>query len=355
MGNKNFLVSIIVPVYKAKQEYFEQCLESLVNQTYQNIEIIIIDDGSPDNCGDICDAYAANYSQIRVIHKKNEGVSVARNVGMEISHGEFLLFVDADDWLDLECVEKVVKELLLRDSDVLFFRQIDVLSNKMIRSNDMYHGSRCIKKSEIKDIQFISFTEQLYKLEFCPLTPWAKLIKKDLVINNNIVFPKGLKRSQDVIFNLYLWEYIQSAYFYDYYGYYYRKHSDSNVHRYHADIADTMIQFLQEGEKFINKFHSNDNEYKKKMGYRAIKQLAFIENSYTFHPDSKLTKKEIISYSKKYLDTPIVKKYIAQSSVRDCDSVKFLFRYFVIKYRLFDIYYLVCKYIKRKKLQKLNS
>ena len=102
--NKNPLISIIVPVYKV-EDYLARCVDSLRNQTYENLEIILVDDGSPDNCGAICDDYAARDSRIRVIHKKNGGLSSARNAGIDVAQGAYLGFVDSDDWVDIHTYE----------------------------------------------------------------------------------------------------------------------------------------------------------------------------------------------------------------------------------------------------------
>ena len=90
------LISVIVPIYKV-EEYLNRCVESLVNQTYKNLEIILVDDGSPDNCPEMCDRWAKQDKRIRVIHKKNGGLSDARNAGMRIATGEYIAFVDSDD------------------------------------------------------------------------------------------------------------------------------------------------------------------------------------------------------------------------------------------------------------------
>lgn len=95
----NPLISVIVPVYKV-EDYLGRCVESLLAQTYENLEIILVDDGSPDNCGKICDDYAARDARVRVIHKENGGLSSARNAGIDVARGEYLGFVDSDDWVD---------------------------------------------------------------------------------------------------------------------------------------------------------------------------------------------------------------------------------------------------------------
>ena len=105
------LISVIVPVYNVEQ-YLTKCLESIVSQTYTNLEILLIDDGSTDGSGEICDRFASKDSRISVIHKANGGVSTARNLGMELCTGEYIMFVDADDYLSKNAIEHLRVQLL---------------------------------------------------------------------------------------------------------------------------------------------------------------------------------------------------------------------------------------------------
>jgi len=110
-------VSVIVPVYKV-EEYLRQCIESIIVQTYANLEIVLVDDGSPDNCGKICDEYAEKDARIIVIHKQNGGLSDARNVGIEVATGEYLTFVDSDDWLENDMVETLYNNIVNHNADI---------------------------------------------------------------------------------------------------------------------------------------------------------------------------------------------------------------------------------------------
>lgn len=101
------MISIIVPVYKV-EEFLSRCVDSLLAQTYENLEIILVDDGSPDNCGSICDAYAQRDPRVKVIHKENGGLSSARNAGLEIAQGEYIAFLDSDDWIEPEAYETML-------------------------------------------------------------------------------------------------------------------------------------------------------------------------------------------------------------------------------------------------------
>ena len=100
------LVSVIVPIYKVEQ-YLDECVESIVNQTYKNLEIILVDDGSPDGCPQMCDEWLRKDGRIKVIHKKNGGLSSARNAGLDVATGEFVCFVDSDDFICLEALQKL--------------------------------------------------------------------------------------------------------------------------------------------------------------------------------------------------------------------------------------------------------
>ena len=111
------LVSVIVPVYKV-EAYLDKCVESLVNQSYTNLEIMLVDDGSPDNCPAMCDAWAQKDSRIRVIHKENGGLSDARNAGMAVARGEYLAFVDSDDWVERDYIDAMYRALKATDADV---------------------------------------------------------------------------------------------------------------------------------------------------------------------------------------------------------------------------------------------
>lgn len=113
----NDLISVIIPVYKV-EGYLSKCIESVINQTYSNIEIILVDDGSPDNCGKICDEYAKMDNRIIVIHKENGGLSDARNAGTEIASGEFITYIDSDDWVNLNYIEILYSTLKNNNADI---------------------------------------------------------------------------------------------------------------------------------------------------------------------------------------------------------------------------------------------
>ena len=131
MNNK---VSVIIPVYNV-QDYLERCVDSIIKQTYKNIEIILIDDGSHDNSGKICDDYKKKYNNIIVIHKENEGQSIAREYGIKIAKGEYISFVDSDDFLNEKYYEKMIRLLEKSDCDIAVCDYIKFSTNKLNYNN----------------------------------------------------------------------------------------------------------------------------------------------------------------------------------------------------------------------------
>ena len=136
---KNPLISVIVPVYRV-ENYLPECIESICSQTYTNLEIILVDDGSPDNCGAICEKYAAKDSRIKVVHKPNGGLSSARNAGLDVASGEFIGFVDSDDIIEHEMYEKMMHTLLEKEADLCFCRVVAMDEDGTRRENNRLYG-----------------------------------------------------------------------------------------------------------------------------------------------------------------------------------------------------------------------
>lgn len=134
----NPLISVIIPIYNV-EKYLARCVDSIVNQTYKNLEIILVDDGSPDRCPQMCDDYAKKNSRIKVVHKKNGGLSDARNAGIAVATGEYISFIDSDDWIDLETYDLVLEKMLATNSQIGAFNLKSVSdSNFKTEYNENY-------------------------------------------------------------------------------------------------------------------------------------------------------------------------------------------------------------------------
>ena len=173
------LISIIVPIYKV-ENYITRCVDSIVNQTYTNLEIILVNDGSPDNCGKICDDYAKKDERIKVIHKQNGGLSDARNAGIEIASGKYISFIDSDDYVEYNYVEILYNSILEHQSDIA------ISSHKAI-----YENGTILEKATRENI-ILKPKEVLKRIlydEGIDLSAWGKLYKTELF--KNIRYIKG--------------------------------------------------------------------------------------------------------------------------------------------------------------------
>ena len=181
------LISVIVPVYNV-EDYLRKCLDSIVNQTYKNLEIILIDDGSTDNSGKICDEYAAKDNRIKLIHKPNGGLSDARNAGLEIAKGEYIGFVDSDDYIAEDMYEFLYNFAAENNLDVAMCTACNVYDNGKIEHPRDFETILLSKKDEIIENLFIN------KCGGSAVNVWSKLFKKEVL--NNCKFAIG-KTSED--------------------------------------------------------------------------------------------------------------------------------------------------------------
>lgn len=178
--NKNPKISIIVPIYNV-EKYLKKCIDSILEQTYSNIEVILVDDGSPDNCGKICDEYKKNDNRIIVIHKSNGGLSDARNVGISVATGDYIAFIDSDDYVDNNYISYLYNLLVLNNSDISIVMPYIVDENYIIKNK-----TRKEKIYNYNNVEALKI--MLYQKKF-ETSAWGKLFKVDVI--KNIEFPKG--------------------------------------------------------------------------------------------------------------------------------------------------------------------
>lgn len=224
----NSLISIIIPVYNVST-YLRQCLDSVVNQTYSHLEIILVNDGSTDDSLEICEEYQALDSRIKVINQNNSGVSEARNTGIKEATGDYLLFVDGDDWLALNAIESIYN----------FIQEVDLVCFSYSKE---YEATHQVRKLGLNGQYPSSFLQRritgLVKEELSDpsqmetlVTVWGKLYKTAIIKNNNILFEdlKKIGTWEDGLFN---WEYLNACnqvYILDEPLYHYRKINSSSI------------------------------------------------------------------------------------------------------------------------------
>ena len=246
-------LSVIIPVYNVVP-YLRRCVESVLNQTYKEMEIILVDDGSTDESGELCDKIAEegrlqiddcklqNDARIKVIHKQNGGVSDARNVGLEAATGEYVVFLDSDDyWLCADGVEQLMARLQQLQSDILLFKRVDIYSNRKIYAED--YDSEYIRSHSAQEVFENLVLSEHFKMSAC-----FQIIRRELLIENNLLFPVGYI-SEDVDFSCRLWQYAQivDALNIDMYAYCHRTNSISTSYSIRVlDSYNKMFTYWKE-------------------------------------------------------------------------------------------------------------
>ena len=207
----NPLISVVIPIYNV-ENYLNECVDSVINQTYKNIEIILVDDGSPDNCPKICDEYAKKDNRIKVIHKKNGGLSDARNCGINQSNGEFIAFVDSDDYIEKDYLSSMYKNLKDNDVKIAACGYVNLVNDKDVRIINYENIEK--KYSTIEAEKYLNIVGY-FNVSSC-----NKLFDKKLF--ENIKFPLN-KKSEDWFIMYKLIEKSGGLYYSSVPKYYYRQ------------------------------------------------------------------------------------------------------------------------------------
>jgi glycosyltransferase involved in cell wall biosynthesis len=253
-------VSVIVPVYKA-EDYLEQCVDSLVSQTYQDIEIILVDDGSPDRCGEYCDGYAKKYPIVRVIHQENQGISAARNAGMAQAHGEWLMFVDDDDWVEVNMIEAMLGKAKGQNCDICVFGYI-MHKSETYEVKDFCELDGYTLKQEEKAVLYCNTFDTMgvgnrKSAAWCG-APWAKLYRRCFLADNNIAFNSRVMRAEDFLFNLYAIQNASKVMFFFFAYYHFRFNPYSYSLSLSSEIKNEFDFFLSEVKIFADKYYQNE-------------------------------------------------------------------------------------------------
>lgn len=243
-------VSIIVPVYNVKN-YLSKCIDSIISQTYTNIEVILVDDGSTDGSGNICDLYASKDKRIKAVHITNSGPSAARNCGIRAAMGDYILFVDGDDYISSTLVSETLKKAIENDADIVMFDAdyVDELG-KHIGFEYAFPG--------VIDPNLLVTPGILLVLP----SLWNKLYKKELFIENNIYLPENISIGEDLTANMQLLSSAQKVVYINKFLYYYVRHNNSIMSNSCEDATkalknrDILIAF-----EIINNYFLSNGKY----------------------------------------------------------------------------------------------
>ena len=258
MSQEKALISIIIPVYKV-EKYLEKCIQSLINQTYENLQIILVDDGSPDNCGKICDEYAKKDHRIEVIHKSNGGLSDARNKGLEIAKGEYIGFIDSDDYIESDMYEVLYNLLKQYNADVSICNFYTVSQGKIAIKN---------AENGIKEYNRIEILKEVLLDNNIQSYAWNKLYKKELF--DEIKYPVG-KKYEDIGTTFYLLEKCNKVVVTGKPEYYYINRQDSIVNNVTETTITDYIELIMQRYDYIEENIKELSSYNKDYLKRILK------------------------------------------------------------------------------------
>lgn len=239
-------VTIIVPIYNTKEVYFNECISSLLNQTYRNLEIILIDDGSTNGIGEVLDTYQKEDARIRVFHTSNHGVSHARNVGLKHATGDYIFFVDGDDWIDLQCIQEV---MAYANDDMVFWTYVKEYGN-----HSVVYKQHIEKEINIYDLTFLGST--------------VKALYKKSIIKGQL-FDESLTNGEDVEFNYRVFENVHQFHYLPHPYYHYRILPSSAVRK---NSEQTINNYQKTLHAMENQMHTRPQQE----AYYSFMAIAFL-------------------------------------------------------------------------------
>lgn len=250
------LISVIVPVYNV-EKYISECAQSILMQTFDDYEIIFVDDGSPDNSGAICDEYAQKYKNVRVIHKTNGGLSDARNAGILSAKGEYLLFIDSDDFYDDNMFFEKLNNIIVKQSPdcIVFSMKIFNEEKGTINPSSVLYDENTLNAINVYTMQIKALIQQgKFVVSAC-----SHLIKRELILNGNLFFKKGLL-GEDIEWALRLYAQEMKLYFSKEQPYIYRNGRSGSIT---SSIGEKNIEDLYETVScYADMYEKSDDEIK---------------------------------------------------------------------------------------------
>ncbi len=299
--NNKILVSIIVPVYNV-EDYIEKCLDSLVNQTLEQLEVIIVDDGSTDKTSSIVDQYQKEYPlKFRVIHKKNEGVSIARNIGLEKATGEYIGFLDSDDWVNYDMYEKLYKKAIEVNADIVACDTLAIYPDKKVLIK-----SHIEETSKVHDLMLNAYA-----------VIWNKIYKREII--SEIKFKEGMNFCEDVQFLYMIYPRIKKIGVIHENLHNYLQRTGSLTYTYNEklyqliDSLDDIVSYYK-NQGFYEKYHAEiEYSYVRYLYATFIKRLAKTKNKIEFDKGVNFVLKKVNSNFPNYKKNKYIKKFSGKS------------------------------------------
>lgn len=314
------LISIVLPIYNV-ENYIEKCMESVLNQTYKNIEIILVDDGSPDNCPIICDQYVKEDNRVKVVHKENGGLSDARNAGIKVANGDYITFIDSDDYVDKDYVEFLYNTIEETDADIAIGGHRVIYDSGKIIEKETHENSVLEPKKVLERILYDDGID---------LSAWGKLYKRYLF--NDIKFPKG-RLFEDSATTYMLVDKANKIAINSIskYNYIIRKNSISNA-KFSPKKMDLITSTREMNEYVKNKYPDLKNAANRRLMYAYLSTLSQLAKCKEKYPKEE---KEMTDYIKTHGNEILKDKRVPKRDKFGIISLKFGFGFYKFIWRLY--------------------
>lgn len=351
--DENIKISIIIPVYNAER-CLRRCIKSIENQSYNNYEVILINDGSTDQSEEICLEYANRDKRVRYIKQENQGVSSTRNKGFLLSEGQYITLLDNDDYLNVNCLETIAIHAL-NNPDVI------IMGYKVVDSDEEIEITLSDKMDCSEFFEFNKQTEFLQKEMFCPreeklkgftiVFPWGRAYRREFLIDNQLQFDSRIKLCEDVYFNLRLYEIAENVRFVKYPSYLYFKNTESAGKGFNPKVVEMETNNISILDEYVFSQSRSDDYYLAYDNCRCFRYWSCCF-AYFVHPQNKKTIHKIANEMKTFeKNTRIRKSFRRLYYLRKSMELKEWVFLMAIKYRL----YVPILYFSRKKMRRTRG
>ncbi len=350
------LITVIVPVYKIKEEFLRRCIESLLNQGQEDYRIILVDDGSPDDCGKICDEYEKTNSIVSVIHQKNQGVSVARNTGIKATETKWLTFVDADDWVEPDYISTLYGELNgnAEKADILMFEYSREYKNNS-RAETLGCGTGYLNSEMLDLVKKATFYKLLINGKNNPYTViaiWDKVYKTSFLKEQGLWFIPEARKGQDRLYNADALNSTSKIYYLNKVLYRYRCWEESRTNRYDENIPNLTAVELKSLQSVVEKYNL-ENEVGDYLKCRMTTRLYTCMRLYYFHDENKMPMREKIKSLRALIEAEPYKTALKSVDMKLLNTQEKLFAFF-LKAKMYRVVYVLVKVKSESTKKKLS-
>lgn len=311
------VISVIVPVYNV-EKYLERCVNSILEQTYQQLQIILVDDGSTDQSGKMCDAYAKKEERIIVIHKINGGLSDARNAGMEVATGEYVCFFDSDDWIEKDTLKTAYDALKTSGMDIAVWGFVKdfVDQNENIENTSYVAIGNHICKKEKRCNSILLQDEALTMIGYA----WNKLYKMSIISENSIKFEKGTSLVEDILFNEKVLSVAKGFCFIDgAYTHYMQRNRETLGAKFYPNFFELKLRACEARRKILISYGIPTEEIEKALSdsyFSALKSSCRMVSM-----NKKMSREEKNTYMKETCQSIPARKILQNNKVRGKDRL----------------------------------